>query len=90
MNFELKSLTLAQAAAIPCDALVVLWPDQPSASQGGGALAELIVREAGGMVCDFAGGNNHMKSGNIVAASPKVLQAMVKGMRPHLSETLAK
>jgi myo-inositol-1(or 4)-monophosphatase len=42
------------------------------------------------MVCDFAGGNNHMKSGNIVAASPKVLQAMVKDMRPHLSETLAK
>ena len=39
---------------------------------------------------DFAGGNNHMKSGNIVAASPKVLQAMVKDMRPHLSETLAK
>jgi len=54
------------------------------------AAGELIIREAGGMVCDFAGGNNHMKSGNIVAASPKVLQAMVKGMRPHLSETLAK
>ncbi|MAA94851.1 MAG: inositol monophosphatase, partial [Rheinheimera sp.] len=47
-------------------------------------------REAGGMVCDFVGGSNHMKTGNTVAASPKVLQAMVKGMRPHLSETLAK
>ncbi|WP_333607636.1 inositol-1-monophosphatase [Arsukibacterium sp.] len=54
------------------------------------AAGELIVREAGGMVCDFVGGSNQMKSGNVVAASPKVLQAMVKGMRPHLSETLSK
>ena len=46
MNFELKSLTLTQAAATPCDALVVLWPDQPLA--GSGTLSELIAREAAG------------------------------------------
>ncbi|MDP4535470.1 inositol-1-monophosphatase [Alkalimonas collagenimarina] len=50
------------------------------------AAGELLVREAGGMVTDFAGGNNHMKSGNIVAASPKVLQGMLKNMRPHLTD----
>ncbi len=54
------------------------------------AAGELLVREAGGLVCDFAGGNNQLRSGNIIAASPKVLQAMVKGMRPHLSESLLK
>lgn len=54
------------------------------------AAGELIVREAGGLVSDFVGGNNQMKSGNIVAASPKVLQAMLKGMRPHLTDSLMK
>jgi myo-inositol-1(or 4)-monophosphatase len=54
------------------------------------AAGELLVKEAGGLVCDFVGGNNHMKSGNIVAASPKVLQAMLKTMRPHLPESLMK
>ncbi|MEE2001166.1 inositol-1-monophosphatase [Alkalimonas sp. MEB108] len=52
------------------------------------AAGELIVREAGGMVTDFAGGNNQLKSGNVVAASPKVLQGMLKTMRPHLTEDL--
>ena len=54
------------------------------------AAGELLVREAGGLVSDFVGGNNHLKSGNIVAASPKVLQAMLKGMRPHLTDSLMK
>ena len=41
------------------------------------AAGELLVREAGGVVTDFAGGMNYSKSGNIVAGAPKVLQAMV-------------
>lgn len=52
------------------------------------AAGELIVREAGGMVSDFSGGNTQLRSGNIVAASPKVLQAMLKTMRPYLSDSL--
>jgi myo-inositol-1(or 4)-monophosphatase len=48
------------------------------------------VREAGGLVCDFVGGNNQLRSGNVVAASPKVLAAMLKGIRPHLTETLSR
>ena len=48
MNFELKTLTLSQAAATPCDALVVLWPEQPVAEAGAGPLAELVSREAAG------------------------------------------
>ncbi|MGP9799856.1 inositol-1-monophosphatase [Rheinheimera sp. NSM] len=54
------------------------------------AAGELIVREAGGLVCDFVGGNNQLRSGNIVAASPKVLAAMLKGIRPHLTEPLSR
>ena len=48
MNFELKTLTLAQAAATPCDALVVVWPDQPAAGTDSGPLAELVRAEAAG------------------------------------------
>ena len=54
------------------------------------AAGELILREAGGLISDFAGGNNYLRSGNIVAGSPKVLGAMLKGMRPHLTESLLK
>ena len=54
------------------------------------AAGELIVREAGGLVCDFIGGNNQMRSGNIVAAAPKVLAGMLKNIRPHLTEPLSR
>ncbi len=42
------------------------------------AAGALIVMEAGGLSTDFAGGDNFLESGNIVAASPKMLQAMAK------------
>ena len=54
------------------------------------AAGDLIVREAGGLVTDFAGGMNHHVSGNIVAGSPKVVQAMVMQMRPLLPQALLK
>ncbi|TRW50331.1 inositol-1-monophosphatase [Aliidiomarina halalkaliphila] len=54
------------------------------------AAGELLVREAGGVVTDFGGGMNHQKSGNIVAASPRVLQTMVTQMRPLLPKSLLK
>lgn len=52
------------------------------------AAGELIVREAGGLVCDFVGGHNHLKSGNVVAANPRITQRLVKAMQPHLGEAL--
>lgn len=51
---------------------------------------ELLVREAGGLVTDFSGGMNQQQSGNIVAGSPKVVQAMVSQMRPLLPQSLLK
>ena len=38
----------------------------------------LLVREAGGLVSDFSGGENYLQSGDIIAASPKVLPEMLK------------
>lgn len=35
---------------------------------------ELILREAGGVITDFAGGTNYIVSGNIVAGTPKVVK----------------
>jgi myo-inositol-1(or 4)-monophosphatase len=42
---------------------------------------ELLVREAGGLVTDFAGGNDPMHKGEIVAGAPKVVQALVKHLK---------
>lgn len=41
------------------------------------AAGELILREAGGIVTDFVGGNNYMTSGNIVAGTPKVVKDFI-------------
>ncbi|MDS4068040.1 MAG: inositol monophosphatase family protein, partial [Candidatus Competibacter sp.] len=44
------------------------------------AAGALIVQEAGGLVSDFGGGNDFMKSGNIVAGNPKVFKALLREM----------
>ena len=49
---------------------------------------ELLVREAGGLVCDFTGGHNYMSTGNIVAGNPRVVKNMLAEMRDELSEAL--
>jgi len=54
------------------------------------AAGELLIVEAGGLVTDFVGGHNHTASGNIVAGSTKVLKEILKDIRPHLGESLAK
>lgn len=54
------------------------------------AAGALMVQEAGGLISDFAGGNEFIDSGNIVAANPRVFKAMLQKIRPHLSQELAK
>ncbi len=53
------------------------------------AAGDLMVREAGGITCDFIGGNTHLERGNVVAGSPKVVKAMLTQMRPHLTPSLS-
>ncbi|MBV1905732.1 MAG: inositol-1-monophosphatase [Pseudomonadales bacterium] len=50
----------------------------------------LLVREAGGIIGDFASGENYMKSGNIVAANPRCFKAMLQSIHPHLTPALCK
>jgi myo-inositol-1(or 4)-monophosphatase len=48
---------------------------------GAGAL---LVQEAGGLVGDFAGGHEHLSSGNVVTGNPKVFKALLKTIHPHI------
>lgn len=48
------------------------------------AAGVLIVREAGGIVSDFRGGQNFMETGNIVASNKAVFPQMLKIVKKHL------
>lgn len=45
------------------------------------AAGELLVRESGGLVTSFSGGHDPMQTGEMVAGSPKVVQALVKHLK---------
>ncbi|MRH77527.1 inositol monophosphatase [Spiribacter sp. C176] len=47
---------------------------------GAGAL---MIREAGGIVGDFSGGDHYLETGNIVAGSPKLFADLVRTIGPH-------
>lgn len=42
----------------------------------------LLVKEAGGLVCDFKGAEDYLKSGNVIASNPKVLKLLLQQIRP--------
>ena len=48
------------------------------------AAGVLIVREAGGMVSDFQGGESFLKSGHIIACTPKLFKPSLKVIAKHL------
>ena len=52
------------------------------------AAGSLLVTEAGGLVGDLTGGENHLKTGNIVAGSPKVFAQMLQIIEPHRTPAL--
>jgi myo-inositol-1(or 4)-monophosphatase len=52
------------------------------------AAGGLLVQEAGGIVGDFEGNESWLKTGNIVAANPKVFAQMLQTLEPHLSSAL--
>jgi len=47
------------------------------------AAGVLLVQEAGGLVTDLKGGHEFMASGDVVAANPKVMRALLPLLRPH-------
>ena len=48
------------------------------------AAGTLLITEAGGLVGDFEGGANHMKTGNIVAGSPRCFKQLSQIVKKHL------
>lgn len=52
------------------------------------AAGALLVQEAGGMVSDFAGGQDFLESGNIIAGNPKIHAEMLRRIQPHLTDGL--
>lgn len=51
------------------------------------AAGTLMIKEAGGIVCDFEGAENFMQSGNVIAGNPKILKLLFQTIRPHLIDT---
>lgn len=49
------------------------------------AAGVLLVREAGGLVCDFEGGESFLETGHIMAANHRILKQMLQHLRPHLA-----
>lgn len=54
------------------------------------AAGALLIIEAGGLVGDFSGGDNFLKTGNVVAGNPKVFKAILQTIQPHLPPALQK
>lgn len=46
----------------------------------------LLIKEAGGIVCDPYGGEDYLKTGNVVAANPVIMRQFLKTIKPALSE----
>jgi len=49
----------------------------------------LLIQEAGGLVSDLGGGHDFLRTGNIVAATPKLLPAMLREIHPFAIGPLA-
>lgn len=54
------------------------------------AAGELIAREAGAILTDFAGGTDYMKSGNIVGSSPRGVKAILNHIRENGNSAILK
>ncbi len=50
------------------------------------AAGVLLVKEAGGLISDFKGGNDFLDSGNIVCGSPKVFKPLLQITQKHLGK----
>lgn len=73
------SLDLAYVAAGRLDAFWEIGLNQWDIAAG-----VLLVRESGGLVADFKGGNSYMESGNIVAGNPKCFKGLLQTVQPYL------
>ena len=47
------------------------------------AAGVLLIKEAGGLVSDFAGTDNYLSNGNIVASTPKLFKTILQTIQPY-------
>lgn len=52
------------------------------------AAGSLLITEAGGLVGDFSGETDYLRSGNIVAGNPKMFVQLLQVIAPHLKGTM--
>ncbi len=52
------------------------------------AAGSLLIREAGGLVGDFSGGDRYLETGNIVGGNAKLFHAILQTIQPHLPPEL--
>ncbi len=52
------------------------------------AAGALLIREAGGLVGDFSGGDQYLETGNIVGGNAKLFSAILQTIQPHLPPEL--
>jgi myo-inositol-1(or 4)-monophosphatase len=52
------------------------------------AAGAMLIREAGGICSDFAGGDRYLDSGNIIAGNMKVTGALHQAIKPHLTDEM--
>jgi len=52
------------------------------------AAGALMITEAGGLVGDLEGEKDYLKSGNVVAGSPRVFNELLQTIAPHLTPSL--
>ncbi len=46
----------------------------------------LLIKEAGGLISDFKGGDGYLKSGNVICGSPKVFKALLPIINNHMGD----
>ena len=52
------------------------------------AAGSLMIQEAGGIIDDMNGRQQFLETGNVIAAPPKIFQAMAKTIQPHLKKSV--
>jgi myo-inositol-1(or 4)-monophosphatase len=48
------------------------------------AAGSLMIKEAGGIVTDFSGGESYLQTGNIITGNPKILKSLLQIVSPYL------
>jgi myo-inositol-1(or 4)-monophosphatase len=76
-------LSLAYSAAGRLDGFYQIGLNPSELSAG-----LLLIREAGGLVADFSGGNSYSERGNLVTANARILKALLRTLHPATAQGL--